>query len=280
MVAALFQGGMGLAEPAEGTAGSVPTGAVSSTEGANDEQSSEGLAKKTQNPVSDLISVPFQNNFNFGVGPENDVQWILNIQPVAPVRIAENWTLINRPIIPLIYQPELTSGTGSEFGLGDIQYQSYLSPAHPGKWIWGAGAALSFPSATASQLGTGKWSAGPGVVVLTMPGHFVLGALANQVWSYAGWGDRNVSQMLIQPIINYNLPKGWYLSSIPIITANWEADGSNRWTVPVGGGVGKILKVGKLPINTQLQAFYNVEKPEVSGADWQLRFQFQFLFPK
>jgi hypothetical protein len=238
------------------------------------------LAKKTQNPVSDLISLPLQNNFNFGVGPEDKMQWILNIQPVMPVGLGEQWNLINRPIIPLIHQPEILPGTGSVFGLGDIQYQAYLSPAQPGKWIWGAGAAFSFPTATANELGTGKWSAGPGVVVLTIRGPWVVGALVNNIWSYAGWGDRDVNQMLIQPILNYNLPKGWYLSSVPIITANWEASSDERWTVPIGGGVGKIIKVGKLPLNTQIQAFYNIESPDTTGADWQLRFQVQMLFPK
>jgi len=238
------------------------------------------LAKKTQNPVSDLISLPLQNNFNFGVGPGNDVQWILNIQPVAPVRIAENWNLINRPIIPVIYQPEIEPGTGSQFGLGDIQYQAYLSPANPGKVIWGAGVALGFPSATENELGTDKWTAGPGIVALTMPGNWVIGALANNVWSYAGCGDQDVNQLLIQPIVNYNLSKGWYLTSVPIITANWEADSGNRWTIPIGGGAGKVQKFGKQPVNAQLQAFYNLDKPENTGADWQLRFQVQLLFPK
>jgi hypothetical protein len=253
--------------------------AAEGTAGASEPDASD-LAKKTQNPVSDLISVPLQNNFNFGVGPGNDVQWILNIQPVAPVRIAENWNLINRPIIPVIYQPEMETGAGSEFGLGDIQYQGYLSPAKPGKVIWGAGVSLGFPSATENGLGTDKWTAGPGIVVLTMPGHWVIGALVNNVWSYAGSGDQDVNQMLIQPIINYNLAKGWYLTSVPIITANWEADSGNRWTIPIGGGAGKIFKVGKQPVNTQLQAFYNLDKPENTGADWQLRFQIQLLFPK
>jgi hypothetical protein len=107
----------------------------------------------------------------------------------------------------------------------------------------------------------------------------VVGALANQQWSFAGWGDRDVSQLLIQPFVNYNLPDGLYLVSAPIITADWEASSGNQWTVPVGGGVGKLFRVDKLPINTQLQAFYNVERPHLA-ADWQLRFQFQFLFPK
>jgi hypothetical protein len=101
----------------------------------------------------------------------------------------------------------------------------------------------------------------------------------SQQWSFAGWGDNDVSQLLIQPFVNYNLPDGWYLVSAPTITANWEASSGNKWTVPLGGGVGKLFMLDKLPINTQLQAFYNVERPDLA-ADWQLRFQFQFLFPK
>ena len=155
-----------------------------------------------------------------------------------------------------------------------------MSPAKPGKVIWGAGVALGFPSATENELGTGKWTAGPGIVALMMPGHWVIGALVNNVWSYAGSGDQDVNQLLIQPIANYNLSKGWYLSSVPIITANWEADSGNRWTIPIGGGAGKVHKFGKLPVNAQLQAFYNLDKPENTGADWQLRFQVQLLFPK
>ena len=114
-----------------------------------------------------------------------------------------------------------------------------------------------------------------------MEGPWVIGALANQQWSVGGWGHKDVSQLLIQPFVNYNLPHGWYLTSAPIMTADWEAPSSNQWTVPVGGGGGKLWRVGKvgLPINTQLQAFYNAEKPKF-GPDWQLRFQLQFLFPK
>ena len=248
--------------------------------GASQEADASDLAKKTQNPVSDLISVPFQSNFNFGVGPDDDMQYVLNIQPVIPVKISEDWNLINRTIVPLIYQPTLAPGVGDEFGLGDIQYQGYFSPRNPGKWIWGAGPILTFPTASDDSLGSEEWSAGPGLVALTMPGHWVVGGLINNVWSYGGWGDQDVNQMLIQPIINYNLPKGWYLTSVPIITANWEASSDDRWTVPVGGGGGKVFTIGKQPINTQLQAFFNVESPDAAGADWQLRFQFQLLFPK
>ena len=120
---------------------------------------------------------------------------------------------------------------------------------------------------------------GPAVVALTIQGHWVIGAVANQQWSYAGWGDQNVSAILFQPFVNYNLPHGWYLTASPIMTANWNADSGQKWTVPLGGGVGKIFKIGKQSFNAQLQAFDNVVTPD-NGADWQLRFQVQLLFPQ
>ena len=238
------------------------------------------LAKAAQNPVADLISLPFQNNTNFGVGPGDDVQNVLYIQPVIPFEMSENWNLITRTIAPVIYQPELVPGYGSEFGLGDINTTLFLSPSKPGKFIWGAGPIFSFPTASDTVLGTGKWGIGPSVVVLTIRGPWVVGAVANNLWSYAGDDDREeVNQFLLQYFVNYNLPKGWYISSAPIITANWKADSGNKWTIPFGGGVGKIFRIGKQPMNAQVQAFYNVEKPEF-GADWTLRLQLQFLFPK
>ena len=106
-----------------------------------------------------------------------------------------------------------------------------------------------------------------------------MGAVANQQWSFAGWGDESVSAFLVQPFVNYNLPHGWYLVSSPIITANWEADSGEQWTVPLGGGIGKIFKIGKQSFNAQLQAFDNVKTPK-NGPDWQLRFQIQLLFPE
>lgn len=242
-------------------------------------QSAEALAKATQNPVAKLISVPFQNNFNFGVGPDEVTQWVCNVEPVIPITLSEDWNLITRTIMPIINQPSLAPGFLSAFGLGDINPTLFLSPGKASELIWGLGPTFTFPTATDSILGSGKWSAGPAAVMLTMPGHWVVGALANQQWSFAGWGEKDVSQMLIQPFVNYNFPKGWYLSSAPIVTANWEADSGDVWTVPIGGGMGKIFRLGKLPLNTQLQAFYNVVKPD-EGPDWQLRFQLQFLFPK
>ena len=159
------------------------------------------LAKKTQNPVADLISIPFQNNFNFGVGPKNVTQYVLNVQPVIPFKLTEEWNLITRTILPIINQPSPADGIQSNFGVGDLNPTLFLSPAKPGALIWGVGPTFTVPTATDTALGSGKWSMGPAAVVLTMQGPWVVGALANQQWSFAGDSDRrSVSQMLIQPL--------------------------------------------------------------------------------
>jgi hypothetical protein len=254
---------------------------ANAAESVSDQESqTEKLAKETQNPIANLISVPFQNNFNFGIGPNDVTQWILNVQPVIPITLNKDWNLITRTIIPIINQPSPAAGIPSASGLGDINPSFFFSPKNSGKLIWGLGPTMTFPTASSSLLGSGKWSAGPGLVLLTMPGQWVIGALANNQWSFAGWGKNNVDALLIQPFINYNFSHGWYLTTSPIITANWLAASDDRWTVPLGGGVGKLFKLGKLPVNTQLAAYCNLVTPRQSGADWQLRFQAQFLFPK
>lgn len=250
----------------------------------SEEPSETELAKKVQNPVADLISVPFQNNFNFGTGPDDELQYVLNVQPVIPFPVTEEWNIITRTIVPLVYQPTLATtpngDVGDQFGLSDTQLSAFLSPAGDKGLIWGVGPILQFPTATSNLVGNQQWAAGPTAVVLTMRGPWVFGVLANQLWSYAGDSDNSgVNQLLVQPFVNYNLKDGWYLTTAPVMTANWKAASDNTWTVPVGGGAGKIFHLGRLPLNGQLQAFYNAERP--SGApDWQLRLQVQFLFPR
>jgi hypothetical protein len=245
------------------------------------EASGDELRKASQNPMADLISFPIQNNTNFDYGPLEKTQNITNIQPVIPFSLNEEWNLITRTIMPLINQPEFAPGQGSTFGLGDINLSMFVGPKDPGEVIWGAGPIFMFPTATDDMLGTEKWGAGPAAVVLTMPKPWVFGILGQNIWSFAGDSDRaDVNQMLIQYFINYNLPNGWYVNSAPIITANWEADSDDRWTIPFGAGVGKLVFLGKLPLNLQVGAYYNVVKPDNIGPRWTLRFQIQTLLPK
>ena len=242
----------------------------------------KALAQAAQNPIANMISLPFQNNVNMNVGSDDKVQNVLNIQPVWPFSINEDWNLITRTILPVISQPEVIPGDGRTDGIGDISFTAAFSPAKPtaNGLIWGIGPVFLLPTASDDVLGTEKWGIGPSAVALKIQGPWVYGALINNVWSFAGNDDRaDVNSMLLQPFLNYNLSGGWYLTSAPIITANWKADSDNRWTVPIGGGVGKIFSIGKQPINAQLSAYHNVEKPE-GAADWQARLQVQLLYPK
>ena len=236
------------------------------------------LAKKTQNPISDLISLPFQWNVGFDTGPDGRTSSVLNIQPVIPFNLSEDWNLITRTIVPVVNQPPIGALDREEWGLSNIQFSSFFSPQDSGEWIWGLGPIFEFPTNTHNIQASDNYSAGPTFVALKLDGPWVYGGLINQLWSFYG-DDSEVNKMLIQPFLNYNMDDGWYLTSGPIITANWKAKNSDQWTIPVGGGVGKIVKIGKLPLNLSVHAYYNVEAPE-SGSDWSARFQVQFLFPK
>lgn len=246
------------------------------------EMSATDLAKLAQNPVGNLISIPFQNNTNLNYGPEQGTQNILNVQPVIPVSINQDWNIITRTIVPVVWQPSLGPDINRTSGIGDTVFTAFLSPANPGKWIWGAGPVVQLPTNTSDELGNGNWGLGPSFVLLRIEhgNPWVYGALVNNVWSltddqHGGYYNNG----LIQPFLNYNFKGGLYLTSAPIITANWTADSDNRWTLPVGGGVGKIFHLGKLPVNTQLSAYYNAVTPD-EGADWQVRAQVQLMFPK
>jgi hypothetical protein len=235
------------------------------------------LAKQTQNPVANLISIPFQDNIGFIYGPDHKTQNVLNIQPVIPISLTPDWNMITRTILPVISNPWPQPAQG----IGDILATAFFSPVGSKKFIWGAGPALSMPSGSETALTSGQWAAGPSVVALTMQKEWVVGALVNNVWSFAGHDDRAAtSAMTLQPFINYNLPKGAYLTTGPIMTANWKAtQSSNRWTVPAGAGIGKLWFVGKLPVNTTVQYYNNIIRPDY-GPLWTLRAQVQILLPK
>ena len=249
-------------------------------------QKGDDLRAKTQNPVGSLISLPFKFTVDFGASDGS--AYFLNVQPVIPIRVG-NWNLINRIIAPVIHVEGFIFGTpsipegkkgGSSTGLGDINYSLFVSPAEAGKVIWGVGPSISFPTASHGRLGTEKFSAGPTAVVLTQPKPWTLGVLGRQLWSFAGDSDRSsVSQFLLEPFINYNMDKGWYLISDMILTANWHESASNRWTIPLGGGVGKIFKIGNQAMNSRLEFYGNVVRP--SGApNWSMSWTIQFLFSK
>lgn len=243
-----------------------------------EESNSGDLAKAAQNPIANMISVPLQNNLNFGVGPYSRVQDILNIQPVIPISLGDDWNMITRWILPVISQPPLSVGADREWGLGNANPSFFFSPQKPTAGIiWGIGPTVLLPTSTDRVLGKAVWGAGPTAVALTSSGPWLFGALFGHIWSFDS--DRSVNLTTIQPFVNYNFSGGWYLTTSPIVTADWNAKSNDRWTVPVGGGFGRVFKIGEQPVNMQLAAYYNAIRPS-GGASWQIRTQIQFLFPK
>lgn len=239
------------------------------------QQSNEELAKAAQNPLANMISFPFQNNTNFGYGPDNDrIQNVLNIQPVIPFFEGK---LITRTIFPLLTQPDFTAESGSKTGLADINFTAFYAPKMKGITL-GVGPILTIP--TGYEYSSGKWGIGPSLVILVMKTKIVYGFVANNVWSFAGDENRSdINQMLFQPFFNYNFKGGKYLSFSPVITANWEAESGQQWLVPLGLAAGKLVRVGgKLPVNFQAGGYYNVVRPDF-GPEWQLRVQVQILLP-
>jgi len=236
------------------------------------------LAKQLQNPVAALISVPIQNNWDFGIGPANAMRYTANIQPVVPLTLTKDWNLIIRTIMPVIYAESPVQGGSDHSGLGDITQSFFLSPKAPvGGWILGAGPVALWPTATDDALGSEQWGAGPTIVALQQKNGFTYGALANHIWSYAGNDGRAaVNASFIQPFVAFTSKTFTTFGMNTESTYNWQAE---QWTVPLNFSVSQLVKIGKMPVQFQLGYRYYVEKPD-GGPDWGLRFTITFLFPK
>ncbi|UFZ05249.1 hypothetical protein LQG66_02690 [Bradyrhizobium ontarionense] len=240
----------------------------------------EDIARQRENPLSEVASFSVQNTLGFPTGPYRQASHGADLQPVIPFHLGPDWNLVTRTTIPTQVQPRLSPEQGRSFSIGDVSQIFAITPSHAGPLIWGAGLALSHPTASTPSFGSGKWSTGPALVVLTMPGDWVIGALAHNVWSFAGAGDRDrVSLLTLEPFIYYNFPNGSYITSNPTITANWIANGRERWTVPIGGGIGRLFAVRGQAIDAQAGVYYNVMRPAFAS-NWQFRFDVSFFFPK
>jgi hypothetical protein len=244
------------------------------------------LAKKTQNPVADLISVPFQNNLSYGAGTKgnlNNPVWVLNVQPVVPFHISEDWNLITRPVIPLynIVQHETASGQfTTSAGLGDMVLLTMLSPANAGPWLLGLGPTFIFPTASSTFTGQGKWQAGPGAVAGYLTHRFIVGLFPQQWFSIGGDSDRpDTSQLNLQPFAAVFLGDGWDIGYSGNILANWKASGGNVWTVPAGLEVGKVVKLGRLPVKLNLAVQYMPVHPR-GGQQWNFQLEVTPVIPK
>jgi len=248
--------------------------------GVDDEKAkAAALAKATLNPIASLISLPLQNNFDWGAGTNDDgFQYRLLVQPVIPISLNENWNVISRTIVPYVYQEDVI-GASSQSGLADTVQSLFFSPVKPTKsgWIWGAGPVLQIPTATDDLLGEEKWGAGPTAVVLKQEGKWTYGALVNHIWSFAGEDSRaDVNRTFLQPFVSYTTKTFTSFGLNTESSYDWERE---QWSVPLNVFVQQLLKVGKQPLALQLGYRYYADGPS-DKPEWGLRFQVSFLFPK
>jgi len=245
-----------------------------------DPANAEKLAKLLANPISSLISVPLQSNWEFEAGPENDTRYVLNFQPVVPSSLNKDWNLITRVIVPTVSQVPLVPGGESSFGLSDVTASFFVSPKEPRGVIWGVGPVFLVPMTSDPTLGREKWGAGPTFVVLKQSRHVMYGMLANHVWSVAGEDERaDVSTTFAQPFVSFLLGGGRTINLNTETTRDWKAPDGQEWTVPINLQDNKVTKIGLFPVSLGGGVGYFVEKP-TNGPSWKLRVNVTFLFPR
>jgi hypothetical protein len=244
-------------------------------------ESNEELAKKLSNPIASLISVPFQLNYDSDIGPsDNGDRYVLNIQPVIPISLSDDWNIISRTILPVVSQDDIFSGAGSQSGLGDVVQSVFFSPKQPTEsgWIWGAGPVLLLPTATDDLLGSDKWGLGPSAVVLKQNGPWTYGGLANHVWSVAGDDDRqDISTTFLQPFLSYTTKEAVTFALNTESTYDWE---SEQWAVPVNFTATKVMKFGNQIVSAGGGVRYWAESTDGGPEGLGVRLVFTLLFPK
>ena len=237
----------------------------------------EKMVRESQNPLSKVYSLPLQGHINMGIGPKLQTQYVMNIQPVVPVPLSDKLLMINRLILPVMSNPGYYTGGDRQWGLSDTSYTAWLSPNTPGTFLWGAGVACTLPTATEDSMGSDMWAFGPSFVMVIFAGKFVMGGVFQNTWSTGGSGKHDTNTFFSQIFINYNIGDGWYVSTMPIFTADWNAE--DRWVVPIGATVGKGFKLGGQMIDVNLGYYHNVMRPDTAPRS-KVLFTLKFLWAR
>ena len=259
----------------------IPQAPAPTPGNATDDDATE-IAKKLQNPIGDLISVPFINYTNFNVGPNKGTQDILQLQPVVPIHVNEDWNVITRTVLSAVWSPSFQPAASvPPLGLAPTTFSAFLSPRNPvNGWVWGVGPVVQLPTISNPALGSNVWGLGPSVVVVKLAGPIVAGVLVNNIFSLGGTNGlrgTRYNTFLVEPFFNYNFGGGWFVGTVPIITTNWDRGGA-KWTLPVGAQAGRVIKIAdKLPVKLEVGAYYNALRP-TGGGTWQLLTEVALVF--
>jgi hypothetical protein len=241
------------------------------------------LAHEVENPVSKLNSVPIRYQSDFGIGPKDLSRNTLSIRPTIALPVTPDLSIVSRTTVPLVSQPDVGRGMGYTSGLGDVTESLFFVPPPASGVIWGLGPSVLLPTASASELGSGQLGVGPTAAVLLQPKPLTLGVLAAQMWSIPGLSNRpEINRLSIMYVGAFHLPGGWYIKTAPIISANWNAGTLRQmWTIPVGGGAGKVLYVGDVPVSVSLAAYWNAVHPDtIAAPSGSAQVQVALLLPR
>ncbi|WP_075603084.1 hypothetical protein [Saccharicrinis aurantiacus] len=246
----------------------------------NGQTDKDALAAKLQNPLANIKALPIQHNIGTGIPGVDGTSYTMSLQPLYTMQF-KNFNMVHRGVVGLSYLPGDGNNISSTFGNTDLNYSFYVTPKKAGKVAWGIGPSIDLPVASDARLGTEKWNLGGSFVMVYTNKKWIVDIVLRQTASIAGNSDRNdVNAFVGQTLIAYGLGKGWVVNTYPTITANWNADKGQQWTVPVGGGINKLVFLGgKLPLNLGAQYYHNAVRPDYS-AKGEFRLVTTFVFSK